>query len=240
MGVDASAPPGYVLINSGVYYDGPVQFRPGGSVSFAAGLTTPLLAAAPATPTSGSVLYAANGGILTSISNTGQVYSIGGVVQAQTSTVTVANTASATALQSYTVPAADPIAGAVYNIEGYGVYSDTATPTLAFTLYWGGVAGTSLAAIPAITLGSGVTNVPFSYNCMVTFRSTTSCVANITLTLGTSSTTDAGSSYVNSPSAATTGLTTSAASALTLGVTWGAASASNTISLLGGMVERIA
>lgn len=39
MATDGSAPPGNVLITSGVYYDGAVQFRNGGSVTQAAGNT---------------------------------------------------------------------------------------------------------------------------------------------------------------------------------------------------------
>jgi hypothetical protein len=39
MGTDGSAPPGTVLINSGVWYDGGVQFRSGGSVTQATGNT---------------------------------------------------------------------------------------------------------------------------------------------------------------------------------------------------------
>lgn len=239
-GSDAGTLPPYgtALSLANEWFDGAVQFRSGGSVAFNAGATLPVLSAAPTTPSAAGVLYSANGGVLTAVSSTGQVTTIGGVVQSQTSTVTVANTASATALQSYTVPANDPVAGAVYNLMGYGLYSDTGTPTIAFTLYWGGVAGTALGTFTSAALGSGVTNVPFSYDCMVTFRSTTSAWANLTVTLGTAAT-GAASSYVISPTTATT-VTTTAASALTLGVTWSAASASNTISLVGGVVERLA
>lgn len=231
-------PAGTRLDLSNVWFDGAIQFRSGGSATFNNGASVPTLTAAPTTPASGSVLYASNGGVLTSVSSTGQVTSVGGVVQAQTSTVTVANTAAATALQSYTVPANDPVAGAVYNMMGYGLYSDTGTPTLTFTLYWGGVAGTALGTFTTAALGSGVSNVPFSYDAMVTFRSTTSAWANITLTLGTAAT-GTGSSYVISPTAATA-VTVTSANALTLGVTWSAASSSNTISLVGGVVERLA
>lgn len=235
-----SVPPaGTALDLRNIWFDGAVQFRSGGSVQMNAGLNYPTQTTTPTTPTNGSVLYSANGGVLTSVSPTGQVTTIGGVTQAQTTTSTVANTASATALQSYTVPASDPVTGAVYVMYGYGLYSDTGTPTLTFTLFWGGVAGTTLASIPAITLGSGVTNVPFSYECMVTYRTATTAWSNITLNLGTSSATDLASTYVATPTAVTT-VTSNVASALTLGVTWSAASASNTISLLGGVVERIA
>jgi len=232
-------PAGTRLDLANVWADGQWQFRSGSSTSFNAGVTLPALTAAPTTPTGAGVLYSANGGVLTAVSSTGQITSIGGVVQSQTTTTTVANTAAATALQSYTVPANDPGVGAVYNMMGYGLYSDTGTPTLQFILYWGGVAGTAIATVPAVTLGSGVTNVPFSYDAMVTFRTATSVWANITLNLGTSAATDAATTYVANPTTATT-VVSNVASGFTMGVTWGAASASNTISLVGGVVERLA
>lgn len=232
-------PAGTAVDLRNIFFDGNVQFRTGGSVQMLAGQSLPAVTTAPTAPTSGGILYSSTGGVLTNVSATGLSTVVGGVIQSQTSTVTVANTASATALQSFTVPANDPGVGAVYNMMGYGLYSDTGTPTLQFILYWGGTGGTAIATVPAITLGTGVTNVPFSYDCMVTFRTATSCWANITLNLGTSASTDAASTFVANPTTATT-VTSNVASALTLGVTWGTASASNTISLVGGVVERLA
>jgi hypothetical protein len=193
----------------------------------------------PATPGVSVVLYSATGNVLSYVTPSGQVAAVSGTVQAQTSTVTVASTNAITALQSYTVPANDVAAGAVYTLEGYGLYSDTGTPTLTFTLLWGGTGGTALAAIPAITLGSGVTNVPFSYRAMVTARSTTSLWSSVTLDLGTSSTTDAVSTFTNTPTTATT-VTSTGSNILTMAVTWSASSSSNTISLTGGRVARVA
>jgi len=232
-------PAGTRLDLANVWADGQWQFRPGSSVAFSSGASLPALTTAPTAPTGGAILYSSSGGVLSFVSSTGQTAVVGGVTQSQTSTVTVANSNTATSLQSYTVPANDPAAGAIYNIYGYGVYSDTGTPTLTFTLYWGGVGGTSLATFTSAALGSGVTNVPFVYEATLTFRSTTSAVANLNMNLGTTAA-GASASYVATPSAPTTGLTTTAASALTVGVTWSAASASNTISLLGGFVERVA
>lgn len=238
MATDSSAPYGTALVTSGVWFDGPVQFRSGGSVAFNGGSTLPTLSSTPSTPVGSSVLYSTNGGVLAAISPTGQVTTIGGVTQAQSTTVTVANTAAVTALQSYTVPAGDPVAGAIYNLYGYGIYSDTGTPTLAFTAYWGGVAGTSLTTFTSAALGSGVTNVPFVYEVAINFRTATSAVANINMNLGTTAA-GASSNYVITSTAPVT-VTSNVASAMTVGVTWSAASASNTISLLGGWVERIA
>ena len=193
----------------------------------------------PGTGARDTTLQRPTGGGLTLTQPSGLVETLAGLVQAQSSTVTVSNTITATALSSFTVPANDPAAGSVYRVEGYGVYSTTGTPTLQFILYWGGTTGTVLASIPAVTLPSSITNAPFRYQATVTFRSTTSAVAQLALYLDTSTTTDSVSSYLAVPSSATT-VTTTSANALAVGVTWGTASSSNTISLLGGTVDRVA
>jgi hypothetical protein len=194
---------------------------------------------APSTNPSGGLIVYGTSGLVTTRNPQGLVQTHSGLVQAQTSTVTVANTAAATALTSFTVPANDPIAGAVYFLEGYGVYSTTGTPTIQFILYWGGTGGTVLATIPAITTTNNSANAPFRYNAQLTFRSTTTVVGELVLRLVTATASDITSSYLNVPTAATT-VTTSGTSALVVGVTWGTANASNTISLLGGQVSRLA
>jgi hypothetical protein len=155
-----------------------------------------------------------------------------------TSTTTVANTSSLSTLQTATVPANDPQAGAVYSFTGYGVYSVTGTPTLTFALYWGGTGGTAIASVPAITAASGITSAPFFYEGLVTFRSTTSLTAVINLTIDTSASTDLSATYISTPTTATT-VTTTGSNALAMGFTWSAPSSSNTISLLGGTIQRI-
>ena len=230
------APPGTSLELSDKWFDGNVRFRSGGSVTAESGYTYPLLANPPTTPTNGSVQFTNSSGVLSSVSSTGLTSAVGGAIQSQTTTSTVANTAVLTALQSFTVPANDPGVGAVYAMIGYGTYSDTGTPTLIFTLTW---AGTAIATIPAITLGSGVTSVPFSYTAIVNFRTATSVTASITLNFGTSAATGAASLFTNTSVTPTT-VVSNAASAFAMNVTWSAASASNTISLAGGGVERFA
>jgi hypothetical protein len=160
------------------------------------------------------------------------------VSSAVTSATTVANTTTLSTLQSANVPANDPQTASVYTVQGHGVFSTTGTPTLAFGLYWGGTAGTLLAQIPAITTPSGASNFAFSYEAIVTFRTGTTCVAVLKLFLDTSGTTDAASTYVVSPSTAST-VTTSSTQALAVGVTWGTASASNTVTIEGGYTEKI-
>lgn len=153
--------------------------------------------------------------------------------------VTVANLSAETVLQTMSLPAADPAAGTVYQMVGWGTYSDTATPTLAWGSRWGGVAGTSLATIAATTLGSGVTTVAFKVECLLNFLSATTAQVHMALDLGTSTTTNATTRLTSSPSGA---VTVSAATAKTwvTTVTFSAASASNTLSLLGGFSTRLA
>jgi len=188
-------------------------------------------------PTGGLDLYS-QAGVLKSRNPQGLVIIESGLVQSTTSTTTIANTAALSTLETFTVPANDPVAGAVYEMTGYGVYSTTGTPTATFALYWGGTGGTLIAAIPAITTAT-LTNSPFFFRALVNFRSTTSLTAVINLSFDTSTVTDAVQSYVGTPTAATT-VTTTGANALAMGFTWSAASASNTISLLGGDVRRVA
>ncbi len=194
----------------------------------------------PAAPSGGAVLYPKGGqwfqensqGLVTSLVGSG-----GGI----TSAVTVANTMTETALLAWTIPANLPAATAVYRMKGWGVYSDTATPTLTFTSYYGGLAGTQIAQVPAVTLGSGVSGCLFEFIAELAFYSTTKAQGSLKLLLGTSSTTDAASAYVASPTA-TAGVTvaTTSAADFAVSVKWSAASSSNTLSLLYGYPERVA
>jgi len=160
------------------------------------------------------------------------------VASSVTSTTTIANTASLSTLQSATVAANEPQSGSVYVVNGYGTYSVTGTPTLTFALYWGGTGGTLLVSIPAITAASGITAASFSYEARVTFRSTTSVTVELKLDVATSTGTDATSRFTAVSTAPVT-VTTTGSSALAVGFTWSAASASNTISLLGGLTSKV-
>ena len=153
--------------------------------------------------------------------------------------VTVANLSAETVLQTMSLPAADPVAGTVYQMVGWGTYSDTGTPTLAWGSRWGGVAGTSLATIAATTLGSGVSTVAFKIDCVLNFLSTTTAQVHMALDLGTSTSTNATTRLTSTPSTASTVAVTSAKTWVTT-VTFGTASASNTIQLLAGYSLRIA
>lgn len=194
----------------------------------------------PASPAGGANIYAKNGQVYTQLpSGTVGVVSTGKA--GLTAAVTVANTTTETELLSYSIGASEPSAGAVYKLVAWGVYSVTGAPTLAFNSYYGGIAGTAIASVPAITAGSGVTGCLFELEAALTFYSTTKAQGYIKLLLGTSSSTDAASGYVASPTA-TAGVTVVSTSAKVFDVSliWSAASASNTLSVLGGYGQRIA
>lgn len=193
----------------------------------------------PTNITPGGVALYSAGGVLAYKNSAGLANTVTGSQGGITSPVTVANTAAESVLQSVTIPAGDTIAGAVYHSVAWGMYSDTGTPTLTFTTRWGGVAGTVLAQVPAITLGSGVTSVPFKFEVWMNFLSKTSVQAVIELDLGTSAATDAANPFIATPTAAVT-VTASTPNAWVSTVTWSAASASNTISMLAGFTERLA
>ena len=145
---------------------------------------------------------------------------------------TVANLSAETVLQTMTLPAADAVAGTVYRMVGWGVYSDTGTPTLAWGSRWGGVAGTSLTTITATALASSVTNEAFKVECLLNFLSATTAQVYMAVDLGLAS---SGTTRLTAtPSTATTVSATAAKTWVTT-ITFSAASSSNTISLLGGL-----
>lgn len=145
---------------------------------------------------------------------------------------TIANTTTLTALQDTLIAAGEPFNRTVYSMKGFGTYGVTGTPTMTFGVYWGGVAGTLLCALPAITATSGITGATFEYEVIVSFNTPTAAKALIILHLQTSTSTGATSVFSTSTSSPVT-VASSTAKDLVVGFTWGAASASNTISLNG-------
>lgn len=191
----------------------------------------------PSTPGQGHLIYETDTNRTLLYNGTSWMV-LAGVINAVTSTTTIANTAALAALQTGTVPANEPIAGSIYEMYGSGMYSVTGTPTLQFTLYWGGIAGTNLITFSTFTTTSGITNANFDYHVRLNFRSTTSVVATMTTSINTNAASNSSNTYTQT--SAPTTVTTSSASALAVGFQWGTASASNTASLLGGYLEQIA
>lgn len=73
------------------------------------------------------------------------------------SSTTVANTASESALATVTIPANSATVGQVYRMRAWGTFGVTGTPTLSFHARLGGVGGTSIGSTGAQTIQSGVT-----------------------------------------------------------------------------------
>ena len=192
---------------------------------------------APATPVGGAVAYAV-GGVLTYINPQGLVNTIvgsqGGLTAAGTA---ITATTSETVLQSMSLPANDAIAGAVYKMAGWGVFSSTASPgSTVFTSRLGGVTGTSLVAMAGITLGTSLTAAQFKYEALLNFISPTTVECVVEMTINSAAGGAASVYLASSTSAVTVSLST--AKAWVLDITPGASG--NSLQLLAGWSERIA
>jgi hypothetical protein len=216
--------------------NGPAAAETGG-FTMQGPLTLANQAAQPAAPTGGAELYA-TGGVLTYINPQGLVNTIVGSQGGQSAVGTaITGTTAETVLQSMSLPANDAIAGAVYKIVGWGVFSTTGSPgSTVFTSRLGGVSGTSLAATANITLGTSLTNAQWKHETLVNFLSPTSVVCLTELLINTAAA-GATSAYL---AASTSAVTVSLAStkAWVLDITPGASG--NSCQLLGGWSERVA
>lgn len=157
-------------------------------------------------------------------------------------TAIASSTTETILFNNVTIPANYLSDGRVLRIRLYGGYGTTATPTLAFALRWGGVAGTVLAKSGSITTGSAVgggasMTALFSADIIIQVRangSSGSVMVNGDLMLYTTGTA-AGSSYPiasgstggTTPVAVTADLTADTALAIT--ATWGTSNAANSI-----------
>jgi len=130
----------------------------------------------------------------------------------------------------------------VLKVTATGTFSNTSTPTLLLGVYYGGVAGTKLAASGATTTTTGATNWPWRLEATITVRTIGSAGTAVTagvLYLATSLT-----AYsvipIDAAAQTTATINTTAASALTLGAQWGTNSVSNTLTCNQFLVESLA
>lgn len=210
---------------------------PGAPITLGVPLTLANQASAPATPTGSAVLYS-SGGVVTYINPQGLVQTIvgsqGGLTAAASA---ITSTTSEAVLQSMSLPANDAIAGAVYKMVGWGVFSTTGSPgNTVFTTRLGGTAGTSLAATANITLGTSLTNAQFEIETLLNFLSATSATAVMRI-LVNSAVGGAASPILSASTAAVT-VSLSSTKSWVLDITPGASG--NSIQLLGGWSERVA
>lgn len=123
--------------------------------------------------------------------------------------------------------------GMEIEINAYGEFSTTATPTLLMGLYWGGVAGTALAASTAVTMGTAT-----AWPWQLYYRGRVRAVGTSGSLKGEgwwnfgSALTAATQRQIPEVAASRTvtiDTTGAGAKALTVGAQWGTSSASNTI-----------
>jgi hypothetical protein len=183
-------------------------------------------------PTGGGLLYSQGGNLKTRNSN-GLVLTEAGLANQVTATASVTTT-GLQALYTFNVPANDAIAGAVYEINGYGTITTNSTATtMGFGLYWAGTALATIGTAPSLTASL---TYPFAFRGVVNIRSTTSAVGILEFQIGTSSTTGALTPFLITSSAPVTIVTTST-SALAVQINL---SSAQTVSLLGGDIRRMA
>jgi hypothetical protein len=214
----------------------------------------PIPAQALPTPAQGVSAFSGAGGTSTAaaaasvsslplaVSATGLMVAQGGVVPGSilTAASNLNTFTSEAQLAGLSIPANDPVPGATYYMKLGGVFGCTGTPTFAFGLRYGGAAGTSIAAIAAITQGGTLTAAPWEAECVLTFWSAILATGFIRLGLGTSAATGALSPFAGSAAAAGVAVVTTSAKVMSFTVTCGTSNAANTISALTGYGMRLA
>lgn len=158
-----------------------------------------------------------------------------------------------------TIPANYLQDGRCLRLRAFGAYGTTATPTLIFTLRWGGVAGTVISKSATVTTTSGVgggasMTAPWSFEALIQTRANGSSgslmtngeVVLYTSTAGTAGTVTnygmpmplaSGSTGGTTPVAVTADLT--ADTALSFTATWGTNNSANSIQGIQYTIEAL-
>lgn len=162
----------------------------------------------------------------------------------------IANSTTETIIfPNITIPANYMADGRVLRLKMYGAHGTTATPTLTFSIRWGGVSGTVLAKSAAITTTSGVgggasMTAPWSLEAYIQVRAngssgslftsgeailytSTAPTAGTVTNYGLAAILASGSTGGTTPVAVTADLT--ADTALSITATWGTANAANSL-----------
>lgn len=131
--------------------------------------------------------------------------------------------------------------GQILRLTAFGVFSTTVAPTLLTGFYYGGVAGTALAATLANATGSSVTNVPFrlEYEGRVRSTGTAGTIMGHGFELRGTSVSAVGVAPLPQVALATVTIDTTTAKTITMGAQWGTSSASNTLTCHHMSVELI-
>lgn len=123
--------------------------------------------------------------------------------------------------------------GSLINVQGWGVMSNTATPTVILGLYWGGVAGVALAISTAKTTTTAMANWEFEFKWhgrVIATGTSGSIIGRGSWRLPTSLTAWTEFGWPETAPAAVT-VDTTVNKILSLGATWSASSASNSLTL---------
>lgn len=152
--------------------------------------------------------------------------------------INVSNTAS-TSLGFMTVPGNDVETGSCYQLYASGGFTTGTTPSSAtFTVYWGGIAGTSLVSIAVPNIVAGLSGAGWFLESEIDFTSTTATVATMQLFwhIGTG----VANSITWSALGTQTGLTTTTNHNLSLGFQWGSAPGSTSLTVDSFRASRVA
>lgn len=172
----------------------------------------------------------------------------------------IANSTTETILfPNVTIPANYLQDGRVLRLAAFGAYGTTATPTIIFTLRWGGVAGTVISKTATVTTTSGVgggasmtamwnleayiqtrsngSSGSLMTNGRVVMDTSTAATAGTVTNYGMPFPFASGSTGGTTPVAVTVDLT--ADTALSLTATWGTANAANSIQGLNYSLEAL-
>jgi hypothetical protein len=126
-------------------------------------------------------LLTVNGGQPVFLTTEGLSLTAQGAQASMTGTVSL-TTSNPTALASMTVPANDPVAGAIYELTSNGYFtSDGTSASLTLAAFWGATSLCSLALTPTASLTNGF------WQCVitVTFVTSTTCNVQLLFTLNT-------------------------------------------------------
>lgn len=140
-----------------------------------------------------------------------------------------------------TIPANFLVPGSRLEVEASGKFSNTGTPTLLLGVYWGGVAGTKLAATGATTTTTAATNWPWRIKANIDVRAIGTSGSFVTtgfVWLATSLTAFS-TIPIDAAAVAAVSVDTTTAKTLTIGAQWGTSNASNTTTCVSVMVKSV-
>jgi len=132
--------------------------------------------------------------------------------------------------------------GMLFRWMAWGIYSNTGTPNLTLGVYYGGVAGSALAATAATATGSGVSNLMWRIEgtTRITTLGSSGSADSFGLCHGVAAT---ASTPILMPVSSASGnavtINTTTANAWTVGATWGTNSGSNTLKCYYFLLEQL-